>query len=72
MSDRKERNRADLDVLFSPRSIAIVGASPDRGRVGGQPLHFLRTFGYGNRGWNCRHVSVRARKRHDRAARRRR
>ena len=47
MSDtRQQRNRADLDVLFSPRGIAIIGATPDKGRAGGQPLHYLREFGY--------------------------
>jgi acetate---CoA ligase (ADP-forming) len=47
MSDTQQsRNRADLDVVFSPRSIAIIGATPDKGRAGGQPLHYLREFGY--------------------------
>ena len=37
---------ARLELLFSPRGIAIVGASADAARIGGQPLHILREFGY--------------------------
>lgn len=36
----------DYDRLFSPRAIAIVGASPDASRIGGQPHRVLRTAGY--------------------------
>jgi acetate---CoA ligase (ADP-forming) len=35
-----------LAAMFRPRSIAVVGATEDRNRVGGRPLHYLRTFGY--------------------------
>ena len=42
----RERNRRDLDALFAPRGIAVVGASPDQVRVGGQVLHFLHRFGF--------------------------
>jgi len=35
-----------LAAMFRPRSIAVVGATEDRNRVGGRPLHYLRSFGY--------------------------
>ena len=38
-----------LDALLDPVSIAIVGASGDRNRIGGRPLHYLTSFGYGGR-----------------------
>lgn len=34
----------DLTPLLSPRSIAVVGATPDPYRVGGRPLSFLKRF----------------------------
>ena len=39
----------DFDRLFSPRGIAIVGASSNPASVGGQPLRFLTEFGYAGR-----------------------
>lgn len=35
-----------LAAMVRPRSIAVVGATEDRNRVGGRPLHYLRNFGY--------------------------
>lgn len=35
-----------LQRAFNPRSVAIVGATEDRNKVGGRPLHYLRSFGY--------------------------
>ncbi len=35
-----------LGALFRPRSVAIVGASPDATRIGGRPVAYLRTLGY--------------------------
>ncbi|MBK0393706.1 acetate--CoA ligase family protein [Ramlibacter algicola] len=35
-----------LDPLLAPRSIAMVGASNNAGRIGGMPLDLLRHFGY--------------------------
>lgn len=37
---------AGLDAILDPRSIAVIGASEDPGRIGGMPLHFLRSAGY--------------------------
>ena len=34
------------DRLFNPRGIAIVGASADLSRIGGQPVKFLSSYGY--------------------------
>ncbi|MFT4057543.1 MAG: CoA-binding protein, partial [Novosphingobium sp.] len=39
----------DLDALFAPRSIALVGASDDAARIGGRPLRYLRASGYQGR-----------------------
>src|SRR4051812_30017538 len=38
-----------LDKLLNPRSIAIIGASHDERRPGGQPLHALTSYGYGGK-----------------------
>lgn len=35
-----------LDPLLNPRSIAMIGASADAGRIGGMPLDLLTRFGY--------------------------
>jgi len=35
-----------LDPLLDPRSIAMIGASADAGRIGGMPLDLLTRFGY--------------------------
>lgn len=35
-----------LDALFQPKSVAIVGASSNPGKIGGMPLRLLRQFGY--------------------------
>ena len=36
----------DLSLLFKPRGIAVVGASPGKGRIGAQALAALRINGY--------------------------
>lgn len=40
------REELDLGALFEPRGIAVVGASADLGRIGGQPIFALTEFGY--------------------------
>lgn len=35
-----------LDALFAPRSIAVIGASPDLRKAGGRCVAFLRDFGF--------------------------
>ena len=37
---------SDLRGLLSPRSIAIIGATPDLGRVGGRPIAYLKRYGF--------------------------
>jgi len=37
---------ARLDALFSPRAIAVVGASANPKSIGGQPVAILREAGY--------------------------
>jgi acyl-CoA synthetase (NDP forming) len=41
-----ERAESSVDAFLHPRSIAIIGASDDPGRVGGMPLRFLREVRY--------------------------
>lgn len=38
-----------IESLLRPRSIAVVGASDDPGKIGGRPLYYLRRHGYGGR-----------------------
>lgn len=40
---------SDIDVLFSARSVAIVGASSDPSRIGGRPLRYYRESGFTGR-----------------------
>ena len=39
----------DLDPLFSPRAVAVVGASQDLNSVGGQPVAHLKNHVYQGR-----------------------
>lgn len=39
-------NLLSLNVLFNPRSIAVVGVSNDLSRIGGLSIRFLRQHGY--------------------------
>jgi acyl-CoA synthetase (NDP forming) len=38
--------RSDWKPFFEPRGIAVIGASRDLGRIGGQPVRYLSTYGY--------------------------
>ncbi len=38
--------RKNLEYLFKPRSIAILGASSDLNKVSGRPLAYMKRFGY--------------------------
>lgn len=46
MQDFRDFDFTGLDALFSPRSIAIVGATDSTERIGGIPLDYLLRFGY--------------------------
>ncbi len=35
-----------LNALFDPKSIAIIGASPDDQKIGGRPLSYLQKYGF--------------------------
>ena len=35
-----------LEAVLNPRSVAIIGASEDRNKVGGRPLHYMLRFGF--------------------------
>ena len=35
-----------FDALFSPRSVAVIGASDNPNKVGGRPIHYLNRFGF--------------------------
>lgn len=39
--------RGDLDVLFRPKSVAVMGASSDEKKIGGRPVFYLKHYGYG-------------------------
>ena len=41
-----EEKDCGLELLFNPRTIAIIGASDDLTRIGGLPIRFLRQHGY--------------------------
>ena len=38
--------KPDLARFLNPRGVAIVGASNDLTRIGGQPIRLLTEFGY--------------------------
>lgn len=40
------RTTRQLDALFSPRSIAVIGASSDATRIGGRPIAYSQRAGY--------------------------
>ena len=40
------RQQQDFSRLVNPRAVAVVGASNDLSRIGGQPLKLLTEFGY--------------------------
>lgn len=46
MKKNIDTDKPDLSRLFNPRSIAVIGASQDLGRIGGLPIRFLKESGY--------------------------
>ncbi|MCC6535137.1 MAG: acetate--CoA ligase family protein [Burkholderiales bacterium] len=42
----RNRPRPDLTRLFDPCAVAVVGASEDERRIGGEPVRYLATLGY--------------------------
>ena len=45
MNDAVIKKR-DLDVLFRPRSVAVMGASSDEKKIGGRPIFYLKHYNY--------------------------
>lgn len=43
---QQQMNPPPWKLLFEPRGIAVVGASRDLSRIGGQPVKFLSSYGY--------------------------
>jgi acetyltransferase len=39
----------DLDKLFHPRSVALIGASTEQNKLSGRPVRYFREFGYAGR-----------------------
>ena len=37
-------NRGELDALFRPRSVAVMGASSDEKKIGGRPIFYLKQY----------------------------
>lgn len=40
---------SDLSLLFEPRSVAVIGASNNPGKLGGRPIRFMKEWGYQGR-----------------------
>ncbi|MBI4479013.1 MAG: acetate--CoA ligase family protein [Acidobacteria bacterium] len=45
-SQQERGKKLDLDAMFKPRSIALVGASSNFAKLSGRPLRFLIEYGY--------------------------
>lgn len=52
--------KSSLDALLRPASVAVIGASHDRTRIGGRPIRYLLEAGYGGRVYpvNPKHRTV--------------
>jgi len=35
-----------IDEMFAPRTVAVIGASADAGKIGGRPIKFLKAHGF--------------------------
>lgn len=45
MSEERVR-KGDLDVLFRPKSVAVMGASSDEKKIGGRPIFYLKHYDF--------------------------
>tara|TARA_Y100001934_G_scaffold218352_2_gene259435 strand:+ start:46557 stop:48674 length:2118 start_codon:yes stop_codon:yes gene_type:complete len=45
MSNVKMR-KSELDVLFRPKSVAVMGASSDEKKIGGRPIFYLKHYNF--------------------------
>src|SRR5512145_3109887 len=39
----------NLEKLFHPRSVALIGASTEQNKLSGRPIRYFREFGYAGR-----------------------
>ncbi len=46
MDTQHSERSPSLDALLNPRSVAVIGASDDPGRIGGRPIRWMRLAGY--------------------------
>ena len=46
IENQQDEKRGSLIALFEPRSVAVIGASDDPGRIGGRPLRYLKDAGF--------------------------
>lgn len=46
MTSAQVAGSVELDALFAPRSVAVLGASADPTKIGGRPLAYLRRSGF--------------------------
>jgi len=45
-ADHRRAGSRPLEPLLAPRSVAVVGASDDPGKIGGRPVDYLLRFGF--------------------------
>ena len=41
-----EIQKGELDVLFRPKSVAVMGASSDEKKIGGRPIFYLKHYNF--------------------------
>ena len=41
-----EIRKGELDVLFRPNSVAVMGASSDKKKIGGRPIFYLKHYNF--------------------------
>lgn len=49
MSPKHNTSPNTLDAVFQPRSVAVIGASSSPEKIGGLPVHFLKSQGFSGR-----------------------
>ena len=41
-----DMQKGDLDILFRPKSVAVMGASSDEKKIGGRPIFYLKHYDF--------------------------
>lgn len=59
-AEQGDNDEPALQTMFSPKSIAVIGASADRSTLSGRPVEILRQHGYQGRVYpvNPRHTTI--------------